>query len=181
MGSNLSSEYGTPSSMIWQAVRHLENAGLAVSRISRLYRTPAFPAGAGPDFVNAAVLAHGAQAPEAILQMAMDCEQAFGRERTKRWGARTLDVDVIAVGERVFPNRGVFDYWKALAPELQAVQVPEGLVLPHPRMHERAFVLVPLLDVAPQWHHPVLGKTVREMARALPAGELAAIEPLENC
>lgn len=139
---------------------------------SPLYRTPAWPAGSGPDYVNAAIAARSAAAPEVILARLHRIEADFGRTRVERWAARVCDLDLLAVGDAVLPSRGEVEAWIAADPE--AGTVPGGLVLPHPRLHRRAFVLMPLADVAPDWVHPVLGRPVAEMLAALPEADRAA-------
>lgn len=141
--------------------------------LSPLYRTPCFPAGAGPDYVNAAAvvtLRHNAAAPE-VLEVLHDIEARFGRERHSRWAARTLDIDLLALGDEVWPDAATQSHWRGLPLADQARLAPEGLILPHPRMQDRAFVLVPLADVAPDWQHPLLGQSVSQMLATLPAAD----------
>jgi 2-amino-4-hydroxy-6-hydroxymethyldihydropteridine diphosphokinase len=82
------------------------------------------------------------------------------------------------MGDLVLPDAQTHRRWRELAPEDQARQAPDQLVLPHPRLQDRAFVLVPLCDVAPDWRHPVLGLTARALLAALPAADVAAVKPL---
>jgi len=131
--------------------------------VSRMYQTPAFPAGAGPDFVNAACVFYSDLAAPDVLARLHRIEADFGRTRTQRWGPRTLDLDLIACGAQIAPDAAVFQQWRELPPDLQSLEVPDCLVLPHPRLQDRPFVLIPLADVAPHWRHPVLGQTVLEM------------------
>ena len=77
------------------------------------------------------------------------------------------DLDLIAAGDTVSPDRDTVRQWMDLSDAEAQDRVPGGLVLPHPRMHMRGFVLIPLCDVAPDWRHPLLGMSVTEMAEAL--------------
>jgi 2-amino-4-hydroxy-6-hydroxymethyldihydropteridine diphosphokinase len=78
----------------------------------------------------------------------------------------------------VLPDAATYQRWRDLPMAQQRSEAPDQLILPHPRLHERAFVLVPLCDVAPDWVHPVSGLSVAEMCAALPQGESAAVVPL---
>ncbi len=186
LGGNIPSEVGPTASTLRAALRALDGAGLPLLACSRFWRTPCFPAGAGPDYVNAcAILAvdpdinsDGDDGPQAVLTALHRIEAQFGRRRAERWGGRTLDLDLLACGDRVLPDAATQDAWRALSPELQATRAPDTLILPHPRMQDRAFVLVPLAEIAPDWRHPRLGLTVTEMRDALPAADLTAMQPL---
>ncbi|KIN73957.1 2-amino-4-hydroxy-6-hydroxymethyldihydropteridine diphosphokinase [Sulfitobacter guttiformis] len=167
LGSNQSVGKLGPSAVLNEALALLEARGFVIRGCSEYYNTPAFPVGAGPNFVNAAALVESSDDPLAVLAHLHAVEAQMGRSRAVRWGARTLDLDLVAAGDLVLPDAKTHQYWCDLPLELQKTAIPTELILPHPRLAERAFVLVPLLDVAPQWCHPVSGKTVREMHDAL--------------
>ena len=178
LGANLPGRFGRPERALGAALRHLAERGLRLRRLSRFYATPCFPAGAGPDYVNAAALVTVSCAPERVLEILHSVEAEAGRERSARWAGRTLDLDLLAIGGKTLPDEKTHEQWRDLAAERQAVEAPDRLILPHPRIQDRGFVLVPLADVAPGWRHPTLGRTVREMLDALPAEARAGIVPL---
>lgn len=178
LGANLPSEAGPPAQTLSKAISALAGSGLVIRAVSRFFETPCFPAGAGPDYVNAALVARTTQTAPDILACLHAVEARFGRERQERWGMRTLDLDLLALGDRILPDRETQRHWMELPADRQRTQAPDRLVLPHPRMHERAFVLVPLCDVAPDWRHPVLGRTVRQMTAALAPSALAELRAL---
>ena len=150
------------------------------ARFSRLFATPAFPAGNGPDFVNAAVALGTDLAPEDILDRLHRIEAGAGRTRDRRWGERTLDLDLLAVGDLIRPDVATVERWRTLPLARQMEETPDRLLLPHPRLQDRSFVLVPLAEVAPAgWRHPISGLTVDEMLAALPPADLASVRPLE--
>lgn len=179
LGANLPSEEGGPLPTLEAALSRLDMRGARVVARSRWYRTPAWPVGAGPEFVNGAARLESALAPAALLDLLHDVERDLGRVRAGRWGARVCDIDLLAADQRMLPDAETLRAWMDLAPEDQARRVPRELILPHPRMHQRGFVLAPLADVAPDWRHPVVGETVREMLAGLSAAEMSGIEPLE--
>lgn len=178
LGSNMSFEKLTKGQLLSAAVEALRSAGFAIRARSRNFSSPAFPAGSGPDFVNAVIAAHSPFGPEATLAALHDVEAQFGRLRNVRWGARTLDLDLLACGDTVLPDAETHQYWRELPLEVQTVSAPEEVILPHPRLAERAFVLVPMMDVAADWQHPVTGLTVRAMHDALPPAQVQELVAL---
>lgn len=177
-GSNLASTDAASYHIIVSALRAIcKSAGQVVS-ISRFYRTPAYPAGSGPDFVNAACAVSTALAPRELLDLLHGIEAGAGRVRDRRWGPRTLDLDLVAMEEVIRPSRGVQAEWMSLAPDRQGVEAPGELILPHPRLQDRAFVLIPLADIRPNWRHPATGLSVSDMLAALPEADKAAIRPI---
>ncbi|WP_282062602.1 2-amino-4-hydroxy-6-hydroxymethyldihydropteridine diphosphokinase [Roseobacter litoralis] len=168
VGSNQGLRNGTPRDTVLNALKEFPVKVGTIRAFSRLFRTAAFPAGSGPDFVNAAFTLETELDAADLLSHLHQIESLFKRTRTKRWGPRTLDLDLIAMADQVLPDRGTYDHWAQLPLEQQMTKSPERLILPHPRLHERAFVLIPLADVAPDWRHPITGMSVNEMVEALP-------------
>lgn len=166
-GSNLGLEQLTSSQLVVEAFNALEAHGLVIRARSRAFATPAFPAGAGPDFVNGVICVETPFDPQETLAILHTIEARFGREREVRWGARTLDLDLIAFGQEVAPDAQTQQYWRELPSKEHTKATPAQLIVPHPRLAERAFVLVPMMDIAPDWQHPLTGWTVRDMHDAL--------------
>ena len=90
-------------------------------------------------------------------------------------GGLLRPLDLLASGGAVLPDAATARAWMALAPDRQGTEAPDALVLPHPRLHERGFVLAPLAEIAPDWVHPLLGLSVRQMLAALSAAALDGI------
>lgn len=178
VGSNMDSPIGSPAETILSGVEHLRQSGAMIRAQSRFFRTPAFPPGSGPDFVNGALMLEtGWSAPEALTHLHA-AEAALGRVRVTRWAQRAIDLDLLAVDDAVIPDASTVRAWMDLPLAEQQKAAPDQLILPHPRLHERAFVLVPLADIAPGWIHPITGRSVRQMVDALPADDLAQIVPI---
>ncbi len=178
MGANLNLSGLGPKVTLRNAIIALADRGAVIRAESRFFATPCFPPGAGPDYVNAALLIETDLPPTQLLEVLHDVEHEFGRERVQRWGMRTLDLDLVTYEDQLLPDPATFDRWLTLPADAQRQKAPEQLILPHPRLQDRAFVLVPMADVAPDWNHPVLGQTVQQMLEALPAEDIAAVTPL---
>jgi 2-amino-4-hydroxy-6-hydroxymethyldihydropteridine diphosphokinase len=178
MGGNLESEIGPPRVILGYALASLRIMTNSLVRKSKYFVTPCFPIGYGPDYVNAAVSFQFQGESHELLAILHRIEANFGRRRTRRWGGRVLDLDLLAFGDKIVPTVKVFEAWRDKPLTEQVSQTPQELILPHPRMQDRAFVLGPLMDVAPDWRHPVSGHTVRQMYNRLPAEDRAALKPL---
>jgi 2-amino-4-hydroxy-6-hydroxymethyldihydropteridine diphosphokinase len=180
LGANLPFGGEDPAATLRNAVAALAEEGLAVLELSRFFLTPCFPAGAGPDYVNAAAVLDAGDHDDlaSTLTRLHAVEGRFGRKRAQRWGMRTLDIDLLAMGDSVLPDAETQDRWRNLDPAAQIGSTPDRLILPHPRLQDRAFVLVPLDDVAPDWVHPRTGLSVRQMLDALPQADRDAVKPL---
>lgn len=178
LGGNLPSYAGSPAATLKNSVSEMCSRGLVIRAVSRFYRTPCFPAGTGPDYVNAAVCVASDLDPWAMITLLHEVENTFGRARVQRWGERTLDLDLLSAGQKVSPDLETYQRWQNLLPDLQIQATPDQLILPHPRLQDRAFVLVPMADIAPDWVHPVLQKTTRDLLAACPQAEIDAVRPL---
>jgi len=144
LGANL----GSRSDNLREAIRRiaaLENT--RVWAVSKFHETEPVGVIGQPRFLNAAAAICTSLEPEELLEKLLGIEVAMGRTRTVRWGPREIDIDILLYGERVIDG--------------------PRLSVPHPEMHGRAFVLGPLSEIAPRALHPVLGRTVDELRRAL--------------
>ena len=158
LGGNL----GDSQRILSEAVLAIDAAeGIGVQARSHLYKTA--PVGPPqPDYLNACIVVKTMLSARSLLNQLLAIENQFGRVRQERWGARSLDLDLLLFGDQIIDS--------------------PGLTVPHPRLHERAFVLVPLMDVAPRWQHPIFGKTIAQLLNDLPALRSSAgpEEGLEN-
>ena len=160
IGANLPSlRHGSPLATCRAAIRVLDARGVIVTRRSRWYVSAPVPPSDQPDYINGVLQVDTGLSPETLLRVLHDVEHVFGRCRGERNAERTLDLDLLAYGNVTRDSSA-------------AVEVP------HPRMHERAFVLRPLAELAPWWRHPRLGLTTLEMLASVPPDQVA--EPIED-
>lgn len=179
LGSNQSSAAGGPAETVARAIVLMTQKGCEIQAKSQLFGNPAFPRGSGADYVNAVVGFQTDWTPAAILEVLHDIEATLGRERNIRWGSRSVDLDLIAVGEAVCPDAQTQNHWRVLPLSDQMTETPDELVLPHPRIQDRAFVLIPMAEIAPDWLHPTLGKTVLQMLNDLPQQDKDEVRPIQ--
>ena len=134
-------------------LRHLERglerlrAHINLERISSVYETQPVGVRDQPWFLNLVCVGTTRLKPRAVLELIHEIEEGLDRERRERYGPRTLDIDILAYDDRLIDD--------------------EDLVVPHPRMTERRFVLEPLAEIAPEWRHPVANKTAKELLKGL--------------
>jgi 2-amino-4-hydroxy-6-hydroxymethyldihydropteridine diphosphokinase len=147
LGANL----GDRAAMIRRARGRLAPA-VEVVRCSRLYETPAWGVTDQPPFLNAVCHGRTALTPLDLLAYLKDLERDLGRVATTRWGPRVIDLDMLFFDDLI-------------------LNTPD-LTIPHPLVHERAFVLIPLQELAPDYRHPVLGASIAALASAMPDSDM---------
>jgi 2-amino-4-hydroxy-6-hydroxymethyldihydropteridine diphosphokinase len=173
LGSNETSRFGKSDSTISEALRQMDKAGIRVLKCSRLYRTTPYGPTAQPDFINAAALVRTSLPPSALLSVLKGLERKAGRLRTSRWGPRGLDLDILDYNRRMLN-------WDLRSHNISNFAFNNTtyyikLILPHPGIAFRPFVLRPLLDIAPRWHHPVYGLSATIMYKRLTSAKMGRI------
>jgi 2-amino-4-hydroxy-6-hydroxymethyldihydropteridine diphosphokinase len=147
LGANLPSTAGPPAATLKSALDRLADQGVKIRSVSSFYESPAWPDPADPKFVNAVAVVETALQPVELLALLHGIETAHGRLRSTVNAPRSLDLDLLDYDGRL---------------------ISDGVTLPHPRLAQRAFVLVPLAEIAPAWRHPVTGQSVGELLDGLP-------------
>ena len=154
LGANLPSPAGRPADTLSAALAGFSARSITIEKRSGFYRSAAWPDPSDPPFINAVVAVRTNLSPSALLATLHEAESSFGRKRAEPNAPRTLDLDILDYDGRI-------------------EQGPP--VLPHPRLEGRAFVLLPLRDVAPQWRHPVSGRSISELIGALPPADITRL------
>jgi 2-amino-4-hydroxy-6-hydroxymethyldihydropteridine diphosphokinase len=154
LGSNLAGDYPSSRALLEAALDRFAAAGLVVLKRSSWWRSAAWPDPGQPDYLNAAAIVETPLDPRETLAVLRRIEAAFGRRREAHNAPRTLDLDLIAHGRTVLHE--------------------VNLILPHPRVAERLFVIGPLAEIAPDWRHPVSGAMARDLVKAASVGGDAA-------
>jgi 2-amino-4-hydroxy-6-hydroxymethyldihydropteridine diphosphokinase len=151
LGSNLDGRWGSPRDTVLRALEELDRGGTRLLAASPLIVTAPFGRRNQPTFVNAVATIATHLPPEALLRRLHSIERQAGRRRTIRWGPRTLDLDLLDYHGLVRRPGG------------------RGVVLPHPGLAERSFVLEPIALIAPRWRHPLGYRSARDMLRRVGA------------
>jgi len=154
LGANIAGPHGAPAQAVESALRALDSFETRLVARSRFYRSPAWPNPDDPEFINVVAAVDTSLSPSDLLANLHGLEVKFGRERRAANAPRTLDLDILDYGGQIS------------APG-------ETPILPHPRMQGRAFVLLPLAEIVPDWRHPVTGATIADLIAALPASPSA--------
>jgi 2-amino-4-hydroxy-6-hydroxymethyldihydropteridine diphosphokinase len=156
----LGSNKGDRLKFLETAIQLLTKSGVEFRSVSEVYQTVPFGPIEQDSFLNAVAEIRFWGTAEELLNCILQVEQQLGRERVIRWGPRTIDIDILAFGELILHT--------------------EKLSVPHPGIAERAFVLVPWAEIAPNYIIPGIAKTVQELKDALPEGELANVVRFDN-
>lgn len=155
LGSNL----GDRQALIEEALRRLgDREDIRITAVSPVYETQPVGVVNQPPFLNAAASLGTALSPLDLLNALLDVEASMGRVRERKWGPRTIDVDLLLYGQDIVRQ--------------------EGLIVPHPLLQDRAFVLAPLCDLNPEFIHPVYGRALKVLRQALPSG--VSLHPVGN-
>ena len=168
LGGNTGTTTADQIDILRQSATDLSAVGCNVLRASSLYVTePVGGGGRQPAFVNAVLLVASPLPPARLLAMAKRLERRAGRRRGRRNGPRPLDIDLLDAGGRIIGLPST----KGRAP----------LVLPHPELHRRHFVLIPLRDIAPHWRHPVLDRSIDQLLAGLRTSTGAVRRIQDSC
>ncbi len=156
-GSNLRGHFGGSEATLRQSFTLLAKNGIDVVALSGLYETPPVGPGRQNNYLNAVAQVETRLSPASLIKILLRIEIACGRRRGPRWSARVLDLDLLAY------RRMVFGWGEGINQLRDGRAAASHLVIPHPRMDFRPFVLRPMIDIAAEWRHPALGLTALQL------------------
>jgi 2-amino-4-hydroxy-6-hydroxymethyldihydropteridine diphosphokinase len=157
LGANIPSRHGNPEATLEAAKYALVFRGVRILSFSRIWLSAPVPVSEQPLYRNAVASIETQMTPQELMRVIKEIERDFGRHDAEKNAPRELDIDLLAYDDVVYTEG--------------------ALLVPHPRMHSRAFVMMPLCEIAPDWMHPVLKKTASELAAFLP--EEQYVKPIE--
>ncbi len=151
LGANLDGIYGCPEDALQKCHNLFASVGINIIKSSNIWKSAPVPVSDQPWYRNAVCCVETNFSPHGLLSALAKIEDGAGRTRRDVNAARTLDLDILSYDDKIIKD--------------------EHLILPHPQMHNRAFVLYPLREIAPDWVHPILNKSVDKMLEEMPAGQ----------
>ena len=151
IGSNL----GNRINNIEQAKFLLKSNGVNISNISSYYETFSWPDPSKPKFINIVIKSNTKFPPNKLLKIFKEIEKKLGRTKSARNSPRTCDIDIISYRNRVISN---------------------GIIIPHKKLSQRNFVLIPLFEIAPDWMHPKTYKSIKKLIFSLPIKDITSIK-----
>lgn len=135
-----------------EAIKKIEEKGLCIKKLSSMYETKPWGLKEQPLFINMVIEVETEKSPEELLKMLKEIETEMGRIKTVRWGPRIIDLDILLYNNEIIDQ--------------------EDLKIPHPFLHQRDFVLLPLSEIAPEITHPLLKKTIKQLKEELLAQDV---------
>ncbi len=156
LGSNL----GNRKINLSKALRFIEEKDIRIKKVSSIYKTPPWGKKDQPEFLNQVIEAETEVSPKKLLNTCKEIEKKMGRKKGERWGPRIIDIDILFYGEKIIKE--------------------ENLTIPHPLITERAFVLLPLYEIAPDFIHPVRKEKIKALLMKKKGKEIKKISKYSN-
>ena len=163
LGSNLETKNMDRLEILNKALEYFPMFSISLVKVSSFWESKSYPNNNQPNFINAVSEVQSILNPYQTLCSLKKIEIILGRKVNCRWGSRVLDLDILAAGSLILPNLRIFNRWLKMPLQHQIQNQPNQLILPHPRIQDRLFVLKPLSEIDPSWIHPVLNKKPYEL------------------
>ena len=177
LGANLPSKFGDSVATLQLCIESIKSEPtIELMSQSKWYESESFPDNSKPIFVNVGIKIISNLNPYQILKIIDVIEKDFGRLRKNRWDSRVCDIDIIYCNKQIIPNPNILEKWMSMKIEEQLISTPNTLILPHPRIQDRLFFLCPLNELSPNWRHPILGKTAKEILDSIPQNAIDVLK-----